>query len=133
MLSELLSVFLQNFLEIVLPVLATALAGLAVAWITKIVNDLKIKLSDEQEFIINQAIYAAVLAAEQANLSGFITDKKKYAFEIAENWLLEKGIVVDIDILDARIEAAVFNEFNRGKDQAKSAGFDLSSTVAGTD
>lgn len=123
--SEFISEFLQSFLEIVLPVLATALAGLAVALITKVVGELKAKLNDEQEWIINQAIKSSVMAAEQANIAGAVKEKKEYALNIAKQWLLSKGITMDLNILDARIEAAVYDEFNREKVADKPTGFNL--------
>jgi hypothetical protein len=123
---DFLSAFLQKFLEVVLPVLATALAGLAIAWITKLINDVKARLTEDQEWIINQAIEAAVLAAEQIDLKGVVIDKKDYALQVAMQWLSLKGIKINLNILDARIEAAVFDQFNRDRK-------DLSKTVAGND
>mgnify|MGYP005819080247 CR=1 FL=1 len=123
---EFISAFLQKFLEVVLPVLATALAGLAIAWITKLINDVKARLTEDQEWIINQAIKAAVLAAEQIDLKGVVIDKKDYALQVAMQWLSLKGINLNLNILDARIEAAVFDQFNRDRK-------DLSKTVAGND
>lgn len=125
MLEQFISVFLQKFLEIVLPVLATALAGLVIAWITKVIGDVKSKLTEDQEWIINQAIKSAVLAAEQANIAGAVKEKKEYALNIAEQWLASKGITIDLNILDARIEAAVYDEFNRDKEASKPVGFTL--------
>lgn len=55
----------------------------------------------------------AVLAAEQLGLTGVIDDKKSYAITVAERMLAERGIKVDIDALDAAIEAAVAEELNR--------------------
>jgi len=109
------SVFLQKFLEIVLPVLATALAGLAIAWITKVISELKSKLTLQQQDLIDMIVQTAVFAAEQAGLSGFITDKKEYALTIAEKWMAEKGLSIDMHVLDALIEAAVYAELNRDK------------------
>lgn len=112
---EYLSVFLQKFLEIVLPVLATALAGLVVAWITKIVNQVKSKLSQDAQWYIEQAVTSAVLAAEQLNLAGKIEDKKDYALQVAEQWLAEKKIKIDLAKLSDLIEAEVMSQFNRDK------------------
>lgn len=115
MLEQFISVFLQKFLEIVLPVLATALAGLAIAWITKVISDLKSKLTDEQKWLIDNIIQTAVFAAEQVNLKGLVVDKKEYALSIAEKWMAEKGLNIDAHVLDAMIEAAVYEELNRDK------------------
>ena len=112
---DLLSAFLNVFLGAVLPTLATALAGLAIVWINKKIALAKAQLSDEQEWVINQAINAAVLAAEQMNLKGEIQDKKAYALGIAQTWLASKGITLDLVTLEARIEAAVMAQFNLDK------------------
>lgn len=54
----------------------------------------------------------AVLAAEQLGITGAIDDKKSYAITVAERMLAERGIKVDLDALDAAIEAAVAEELN---------------------
>ena len=108
----LLSVFGQKFLEVVLPVLFTAITGLVVAWITKVVNDIKLRLNDNAEWVIQQAVNAAILAAEQQNLVGNVQDKKHYALDVATEWLAQKGIKIDLSRLDVLIEAAVMQEFN---------------------
>jgi biotin operon repressor len=46
-------------------------------------------------------------AAEQAGINTIIEDKKKYALDLAEKFLAAQGIVVDLDIVAAAIEAAV--------------------------
>lgn len=109
------SVFFQKFLEIVLPVLATLLAGLVIAWVTKVVNDIKSKLTAEQKFYIETAVKTAVMAAEQVKLVDQLIDKKKYALDVATDWLNKLGIKVDLKVLDSLIEAAVFTELNREK------------------
>ena len=119
MLEQFISVFLQKFLEIVLPVLATALAGLLIAWITKIVSDLKSKLTEDQNWMLKEIVRTAVFAAEQANVAGFVKDKKDYALDIAEKWMAEKGLNIDLEVLDAMIEAAVYAELNRDKGELK--------------
>lgn len=112
---DFLSAFAQAFLNAVLPVLAALLAGLVIAWLTKVINDIKSKLSDEAEWAIDQAVRAAVLAAEQVHLKDFAIDKKEYALTAAANWLESKGIRFDLNQLDLLIEAAVMSEFNRGR------------------
>jgi hypothetical protein len=118
---DLLSAFGQKFLEAVLPVLFTALTGLVIAWITKVVNEIKAKINDEAEWAINQAVNAAIYAAEQQNLVGNIQDKKSFALDIATEWLAQKGIKIDLAKLDVLIEAAVMQEFNRDRTISKVA------------
>ena len=117
MFLEFLVAFAQKFLEIVLPVLATALAGLVVAWMTKVINDIKAKLSTEAQWAIEQAVNSAVLAAEQVHLVDLAIDKKDFALNAATEWLEAKGIKFDLAQLDTLIEAAVLTEFNRERAQ----------------
>jgi len=113
MFLDFVSVFLQQVLEIVIPVLATALAGLVIAWLTQVINNIKAKLTANQQWIIEEIVSTAVMAAEQVGLTQLALDKKQYALGVAENWLAVKGIKLDLGILDAMIEAAVLDEFNR--------------------
>ncbi len=112
---DLLSSFAQNFLNAVLPVLATLLAGLLIAWIAEKVNAVKSRLSNDAQWVIEQAVRSAVLAAEQVHLVDIAIDKKEYALTAATEWLVSKGIKFDLGQLDTLIEAAVMSEFNREK------------------
>ncbi len=112
---DFLSAFAQAFLNAVLPVLATALAGLVIAWLTKVINEIKAKLSDDAEWAISEAVRAAVLAAEQVHLKDIAIDKKEYALTAATNWLESKGIKFDLNQLDVLIEASVMRQFNMGR------------------
>ena len=61
---------------------------------------------------IEQAARFAVQAAEQAGAAELIKDKKEYAIQIAEAWLVANHITTDIDLIDAAIEKAVLELFN---------------------
>ena len=98
--------FVSAFLQIVLPALATIIAGYVIAWVKR-------KLDSNTLQVVNDIVKAAVLAAEQENLAGRIKEKKEYAFAMAENWIASKGIKFDLTTLDGLIEAAVMEEFNR--------------------
>ena len=113
--QDFVSVFAQEFLGIVLPVLSSLLAGLFIAWITKLVTQIKAQLDTGFIWMLDEAVRVAVLAAEQANLAGFIEDKKVYAMDVAEKWLAERGFKIDLGVLADRIEAAVMEEFNKSK------------------
>ena len=115
MLLDFGSIFLQKFLEIVLPVLVSAVAGLVIAWITKVVNDIKSRMSSDVQWYISQAVESAVLAAEQAGLNDYLVDKKKYALNVAQKQLDAKGVKINLSILSDLIEASVMSEFNRGR------------------
>ncbi len=110
-LNQVFSAFLNAFLPVVLPVLFAALAGLAVQYIRLLQAKIKAEYPDvfaQVEWIAN----AAVIAAEQAKVGELITDKKNYALQVAEAWLKQYNINVDMKVLDAAIEKAVYDVFN---------------------
>jgi hypothetical protein len=74
---------------------------------------LDVQLSREQQAAIWEAVKLAVLAAEQAGLSG--VDAKRTALRYAEAQLAAQGISVDFERLGVVIEAVVMDEFNRYK------------------
>jgi len=113
--KDFVSVFVQEFLGIVVPVLASLLAGLLIAWIKKLVEEIKANMDHRFIWMLDEAVRVAVLAAEQANLAGFVEDKKAYAIDVAEKWLAARGFKVDLGILADQIEAAVMEEFNKEK------------------
>ena len=66
----------------------------------------------ELRWYLDEAVDIAVRAAEQSKFADFIEDKKAYAFEIAQLWLDAHGWEeVDIDVLEAAIEAEVLKQF----------------------
>ena len=62
--------------------------------------------------ILAQSARIAVIAAEQAGAGKLSEEKKKYAIDYAEKWLKARGITLDLDLIAASIEAAVYKEFN---------------------
>lgn len=99
----------QAILMAILPVLASV----AVRWV---ISRAKIETQKLDVNTLNILVYLAgiaVNAAEQANLSGFVEDKKQYAIGFCEQWLSSRGIAVDLDAIETAIEAAVYEEFNK--------------------
>ena len=113
-LNEVISLFLQSFLEAVIPLVV----GLVAAWllpkVIKVWKDLKAG-NPEEVYLIEQIAAMAVHAAEQEAIAGFIVDRKEYAITVAEQWLAKYGIKLDISVLAAIIEAAVKEELNPDK------------------
>ena len=66
---------------------------------------------------IEQAAQFAVQAAEQAGAAELIKDKKDYAIQIAEAWLVANHITTDFYLIDAAIEKAVLELFNGGEQE----------------
>ena len=113
--NEILSAMLQSVLSYLLPVLAVALTGFLVAKIKEAWARAKVWNPDITELLENAAKFA-VTAAEQAGAAQLIDDKKKYAFEIAEQWLALHGVKLELGMIDAAIEAAVYKQFNQPND-----------------
>lgn len=111
---------IENILLAFLPVLASLAAGALFAWLRKTWAQFKAEKPDAA-WILEQAASMAVAAAEQAGAAGYITDKKNYALDMAQAYLDAQGIKINLDLLDAAIEAAVFNEINKGKAIVKPA------------
>jgi hypothetical protein len=106
------SPILQSVLTYVLPLLTIAFLGVAVTWIKKEWGLFSAAHKD-WAWDLEQAAQLAVTAAEQSGLSGFITDKKAYAIGIAQAYLDAKGFKVDLTVIDAAIEAAVWEYLNK--------------------
>ena len=106
-----LSKVLEAMLIAILPPLAVALVGLIVGHAKRLWAEARL-LNPSLTGLIEQAAKFAVLAAEQAGAAKLVEDKKQYAIEIAERWLLTKNLVLDIDLIDAAIEKAVLELFN---------------------
>jgi hypothetical protein len=120
---DVLSVFAQKFLEAALPVLASLLAAWLVAKIRQAWSQLSAK-DPELAYWLSSGADMAVNAAEQAQLAGLISDKKIYALGVLEKYLAEHGVKLDLVVMSAAIEAAVWTEINRDKAVAeKKTGF----------
>jgi hypothetical protein len=109
---DLLQEFLMGLLVLVLPIVSAfvvkALNALAKKWLAELERN-KPELADA----LKTAVNLAVKAAEGMELGEFIDGKKQYAMEIAQAWLNQEGWdEVDIDVLEAAIEAEVLKLFN---------------------
>ena len=112
---NLLQEFAFNLAVLALPVISAFLIALLKAWIDKVLADVEAQRPKLAE-AIKEAVSLAVKAAEGMELGGFIEDKKQYALNIAQNWLDSEGWdEVDIDVLEAAIEAEVLKVFNQVK------------------
>lgn len=112
--SDVIWKFIESFLVAIIPVFIPLLA----AWLLPKAIGAWAKLKEESKidpWILEQIVSLAVKAAEQSQLGGLITDKKAYALDFATLWLKERGIKLDLALLDGAIEAAVLDEFNKNK------------------
>lgn len=107
-----LSAFLQPFLMIVLPPLAALLAGLAlqgIRWIQAKIKNESPKAYEILSFIVG----AAVMAAEQAEIAGLISEKKEFALQFAQERLKLYGLTLDTKLIMDEIEKAVYENINQ--------------------
>ena len=109
-----LSAVLQSLLEFLLPIVAVAVIGALVSW-AKLLWAKAQSWNPDTTDLLEEAAKVAVTAAEQAGAAYLINDKKVYAMDIAERWLEQHGIMLDIELIDAAIEAAVYEQFNTDK------------------
>ncbi|HQF37048.1 MAG TPA: phage holin, LLH family [Candidatus Dojkabacteria bacterium] len=108
-------VFLQGLLNYLVPLLAAQAAVLLGAWIVKMVNEVKAKLTADQLTVLTTAVDIAIKAAEQMKIKDALIDKKTEALKIAQKYLTDHKVKIDVITLEAAIEAAVYSAFNTGK------------------
>jgi len=112
--NVILSAVLQGLLEFLLPIVAVAIISVLVSWAKLLWQKAK-SWNLDATYLLEEAAKVAVTAAEQAGAAELIEDKKSYAMDIAERWLAEHGIHLDIELIDAAVEAAVYQQFNSDK------------------
>jgi len=113
--------FISQLLQIVIMAIAPILAAAAVRWLMAKSADLKAEVEAATGYKLDAAIDIAIKAAEQLAASGQIAsdDKKQIAIEIAENYLGQFGIKIDLLAIANGVEAAVWREFNSQKKAKK--------------
>lgn len=97
-------------LKILLPV--------GVALILKWGAELWLKVKESRPELAQMLEYAArtaVFAAEQVFGSGHGAEKRDYAIEFMTNYLLERGVKVNVDVIVGAIESAVWAYMNQWK------------------
>jgi len=105
-----LSNFVQAFLLAAAPILAVAVVKAVINWGQKLAAQAKAEQPDlfaQLEWIAS----TAVKAAEQSGAVELGEEKKAFAINYVEQWLASKGMTLDISVIDAAIEAAVWDEF----------------------
>lgn len=132
--NEFWAAFVQNLMLTFAPVLASLVA----AWLIAKTKEALAKAKDAEPDLVDTLSWIAkqaVRAAEQAGGKQVLGDKKEYALTVAEQYLQAKGMNIDLTLISAAIEAAVWTEFNDGRDKDKpkaAAGFDLTAATTPT-
>ena len=112
--SSELQVAIANILLLVITAIASAISKAVYTFI-------KTKTSDTQLMMLRELAAAAVNAAEQGAIAGFVTDRKATAIRIVNEGLANAGIKnLTATQIEAAIETAVKETFN----------FDVRSTLS---
>lgn len=112
---------MDSILTAIAPDVSTLLANLLIGVITALIgiagtavtNFLKSKLNAQQLETLGEIAAIAVNYAEQKGLVSEAIDKKSEALKAATDLLADRGIRIDPAALDAAIESAVLEQFNR--------------------
>ncbi len=107
--AQAISPALQTLLEGVLVILASQ----AVAWLHQKYQDQRAQLNERNQWALDFLINQSIRAAEQLYRDGNGEAKKAYVYKIVEKELVARGLTIDLAVLDARIEAAVYAEFTK--------------------
>jgi LL-H family phage holin len=113
LLSTLLQVLLETIITVALPIVLTHL----VLWINSQIKNTRAQMSKEQLALTEMLVKQFVRAAEQSGLSGQIkaagAEKKAYVLALIRAELEERQISINLEVLDAMIEAAVNDAFGK--------------------
>ena len=108
-LTDTLSLISQSLLIIALPIVIAA----AVQHLRVLGNQIRSKFNVEQQQTVDRIISVAVKAAEQAGgIKGLVgAQKQQQAIDIAQRFLAEKGIKMDVGSIVDLIESQVYTQF----------------------
>jgi len=114
--GDVLVEFLSKLAEGILLALAPVVAGYVASWVIAKARMAWMQFREsnaDYAYMLESIAAIAVKAAEQAQLAELIDDKKSYAVQTVQAWLDERGFKIDLVVIEAAIEAAVYDEFNK--------------------
>jgi hypothetical protein len=105
-----LSLLAQALLVIALPIVIAA----GIQHLRVMTKQLRSQMNQEQQQAVDRAVSMAVQLAERAGLLEKLIgpEKRKRAIELAEEFLAERGVKLDLDKLATLIEAEVQKQFH---------------------
>lgn len=103
---ELVNRLLQTLLEVALPILVTAAATWMIGKVVEIFKQIAQKNPDVAAYLM-EICNTAVRAAEQIFGGEKGKEKKAYAIKVVQIYLARVGIKLDLETIDAAVEAAV--------------------------
>ena len=108
--------FISEIVQGILLAIAPVIAGYAASWLIAKSRMMWAAFKAENSnyaFILEELAHIVVKAAEQAEVAENITEKKDYAVQTLQMWMEAQGYNVDLAVIEAAIEAAVYDEFNK--------------------
>ena len=112
--AKLSEVLYQLLIVVLIP-----LAGFAARWLAKKWEVERANLNDKNKWLLDEVVKVAVYAAEQVYSDGKGAEKKAYALSVAETWLAQYHINIDLHALEAAIEAEVKQSFGHALPEQK--------------
>jgi len=109
--AELIGGVTEQVLIAVLPVLAGLVSAWLIAQIRRLWGQANNAMSENWRWTLEEGALLVVRAAQQ--LWEENQEKKDYAVATLQAYLNERGLKADIALIEAAIEAAVLQEFNK--------------------
>ena len=107
----------------VLRVLIPVCVALVLKWAIQVYEEIKKNQPDIAQ-VLQTAVNTAVIATEQIMQTAEGQEKKEYAIASVQDYLAQKGIVIDVSVIETAIEATVYSlhreNFFLTKDQRES-------------
>jgi hypothetical protein len=100
----LLGELMTQLLRVLIPVLVALIAK----WAIQLYEEIK-KNQPDFALVLQTAVNQAVIAAEQMLKTEDGKQKKEYAIASVQDYLAQKGMIVDVGVIEDAIEATVYS------------------------
>ena len=119
--NVILGELMTQFLRVLIPVCVALIAK----WAIQIYQEIKKSQPDFAQ-VLQTAVNIAVMSAEQMMQTEEGQKKKEYAIASVQDYLAQKGMVIDVSVIEDAIEATVYSlhreNFFLTKEQRMAAG-----------
>lgn len=102
--NVILGELMTQFLRVLIPVLVALIAK----WAIQVYEEIK-KNQPDFALVLQTAVNQAVMAAEQMMQTEDGRKKKEYAIASVQDYLAQKGMVIDVSVIEDAIEATVYS------------------------
>jgi hypothetical protein len=102
--NEILGELMTQLLRVLIPVLVALVAK----WAIQLYEEIKKSQPDFAE-VLQTAVNIAVMSAEQMMQTEDGQAKKEYAIASVQDYLAQKGMIIDVGVIEDAIEATVYS------------------------